>query len=183
MTSTDTSTPTPSTPRRRWGTRARLILAGVAVLGIGAAVTTAAWTDDVWFTADAEAGTVELSGSLNGTDFFPGEEGNLDLVVDLTATPLAPEAGPVSFQIWLQNDGNVPLTIGPPTVTFTGDLESCDPDATPTAVLTTVPDSLPAGDTSDPITVEISVPDDWDVACEGATGSIEIQVVGSTATA
>lgn len=180
MTSTDTDTPS---PRRRWGTRSRLILAGIAVLGIGAAVTTAAWTDDVWFTADAEAGTVELSGSLDGTDFFAGEEGNLDLVVDLTTTPLAPEAGPVGFQIWLQNDGTVPLSIGAPTVTFDGDLATCDAGATPTAVLSTVPDALDAGETSDPITVEITVPDDWDVACEGATGSIEIQIVGSTATA
>jgi len=40
----------------------RLVLAGVAVLGIGAAITTAAWTDDVFFGATATASSFDLQG-------------------------------------------------------------------------------------------------------------------------
>ncbi len=40
----------------------RLVLAGIAVLGIGAAITTAAWTDDVFFSATATASSFDLQG-------------------------------------------------------------------------------------------------------------------------
>ncbi len=63
-----TKTPTPSrndkSGRRRKVTK--FALAGVAVLGVGAALTSAAWTDNVWFAADASSGAVDLRGSADG---------------------------------------------------------------------------------------------------------------------
>lgn len=48
-------------------------LAGAAVLGIGAAATSAAWTDDAWFLASGSAGTdagglFEIEGSVGDSD-------------------------------------------------------------------------------------------------------------------
>jgi len=48
--------------RARRATLTKLALAAVAVLGVGAALTSAAWTDDAWFSAAATAGEVELEG-------------------------------------------------------------------------------------------------------------------------
>jgi hypothetical protein len=51
--------------RRRFGSL-RFALAGVAVLGIGAAITTAAWTDDVYFGAQGVASSFDLQGTALG---------------------------------------------------------------------------------------------------------------------
>ena len=40
----------------------RLVLAGVAIAGVGAAITTAVWTDDVFFSATATASSFDLQG-------------------------------------------------------------------------------------------------------------------------
>jgi hypothetical protein len=53
-----------ATGRRRKITK--FALAGVAVLGVGAALTSAAWSDNVWFGGNTAAADFELSGSLHG---------------------------------------------------------------------------------------------------------------------
>jgi hypothetical protein len=40
----------------------KLVLAGVAIAGVGAAITTAVWTDDVFFSATATASSFDLQG-------------------------------------------------------------------------------------------------------------------------
>ena len=53
--------------RRRRAAIVRFGLAGVAVLGVGAAATSAAWTDDAWFAGSASAvEKVELQASVDG---------------------------------------------------------------------------------------------------------------------
>ena len=44
--------------------RVKIGLAGLAVLGIGAALTSAAWTDVVFFDADVTTGNFNLQGAL-----------------------------------------------------------------------------------------------------------------------
>lgn len=46
----------------------KALLAGGTVLGIGAAVTLAAWTDDVWVGADFSAGSFTVESSATGAD-------------------------------------------------------------------------------------------------------------------
>jgi predicted ribosomally synthesized peptide with SipW-like signal peptide len=55
--------------RRRRSTRVRAVLAGGLVLGIGAAVTLAAWTDQEFATGTFTAGHLNLVGSTSGTGF------------------------------------------------------------------------------------------------------------------
>ncbi len=50
-------------------TKARAILAGGLVLGVGAAVTLAAWTDDEFANGIFSAGTFVFQGSADGSDF------------------------------------------------------------------------------------------------------------------
>lgn len=55
--------------RRLRSRRIRAVLAGGVVLGIGAAVTLAAWNDSENVTGTFTAGNFDLEGSTNGTDF------------------------------------------------------------------------------------------------------------------
>jgi predicted ribosomally synthesized peptide with SipW-like signal peptide len=59
-----------TTTKRRWrGRRLRAILAGGLVLGVGAAVTLAAWTDNEYATGTFTAGQFNLQGSIDGTTY------------------------------------------------------------------------------------------------------------------
>lgn len=53
-------------PRRGW-TKVRAILAGGLVLGVGAAITLAAWTDNEWARGIFASGQFGIEGSTNGT--------------------------------------------------------------------------------------------------------------------
>ena len=43
-------------------------LAGLVVLGVGVAATSALWSDNVWFQGDVTSSKFNLVGSLDGTD-------------------------------------------------------------------------------------------------------------------
>ncbi len=79
--------------RRRRSRMVRAILAGGLVLGIGAAVTLAAWNDSEYVTGSFQAGRFNLEGSTtNGTTFTehatPGTAGTLTFT--LNPTTLSP---------------------------------------------------------------------------------------------
>ncbi len=63
--------------RSRAGTFVKLAVASLAVLGIGGAITAAAWQDHVYFGAAATAGTFNLQGSVTGAP-HSWQEGNAD---------------------------------------------------------------------------------------------------------
>jgi predicted ribosomally synthesized peptide with SipW-like signal peptide len=61
---------TETTTKRRWrGRRLRAILAGGLVLGVGAAVTLAAWTDNEYATGTFTSGQFNLQGSTDNTTY------------------------------------------------------------------------------------------------------------------
>lgn len=72
--------------------KVRALLAGGVVLGVGAAVTLAAWTDQEWAVGNFAAGSFNIEGSTNGTDFtdHPSEGGAAVLAFDLAAENLSP---------------------------------------------------------------------------------------------
>src|SRR4051812_8031742 len=77
-----------TTPGRKRSTL-RLVLAGVAIAGVGAAITTAVWTDDVFFSATATASSFDLQGSASAAGPWsdvgvPGDEA----VIAITAAGL-----------------------------------------------------------------------------------------------
>lgn len=69
------------------GRKVRALLAGGLVLGVGAAVTLAAWTDQEWATGEFGAGSFNVQGSTDGTAFtdHETEDGAADLVFELPA--------------------------------------------------------------------------------------------------
>lgn len=87
----------------------KALLAGGVVLGIGAAVTLAAWSDDVFADGIFQTGTFELQGAIDGTTFqdYDGPAGDADGGVGrltfaqdpLNLTPNVEVFAPISLQL------------------------------------------------------------------------------------
>lgn len=140
MTTTTTHARLETTERdERKRKRAAIIkfsLAGAAVLGIGAAATSAGWTDDAWFGAGASAvdpdTAIDLRGAFvaDGTpadgDFITADDapGTGDDVVVIPAEVFADlTAGDsITVPVWIKNMGTSDLVIAPPTLETEGDL-------------------------------------------------------------
>lgn len=102
-----------STNRRRKVTK--FALAGVAVLGVGAALTSAAWSDNVFFGGSAEAADFELQ----GWDPINGVWANADTNGVRIALPADAfdEVGPGisdSYNVRVYNAGDVPIYLNAP---------------------------------------------------------------------
>ena len=166
--------------------RVKIGLAGLAVLGIGAALTSAAWTDVVFFDADVTTGNFNLQGAL------PADQ----------AAPAAPPDGAA----WEESDDITAITltfdqiqVAPDeSVVLTGYVRN-DPASTWTADLTAIAldptSSLPAGVTAvvaftDPLPPEDLAPGDVatftltvsadDTVVEGAAGTIIVRADGES---
>ncbi len=72
--------------KQRFGTKAKAILAGGLVLGVGAAITLAAWTDTEWAKSTFGSGAFGIEGSVDGGTNY-----------DDHATE--PNAAPLSFSV------------------------------------------------------------------------------------
>lgn len=164
----------------------KLALAGIAVLGIGAALTSAAWTDDAWFTASATAGEVELEGRPVAVD--PETEFDWIEADDEATAVVVPAdrlAGLVpdevrTFDIELRNASTVPLyvTLDPTTgVVATGVLL----DATyGTTITTDWTDQELAPDAVVTVTVTVTA-GDYDDTVQGSTdGTLTLTFQGTT---
>ncbi|WP_029987644.1 SipW-dependent-type signal peptide-containing protein [Leucobacter sp. PH1c] len=81
-----------ATAERRGWTKARALLAGGLVLGVGAAVTLAAWTDTEWVRGVFGSGSFGIEGSTNGTTFasHPVTGAPAALTFQMNASALAP---------------------------------------------------------------------------------------------
>lgn len=182
---------------------AGIALASVSVLGFGAALTTAAWTDNVWFAADANTTGIELYGAVSVAQ--PGLDvanwSDADTQPDAVTIPAPSFADLVPGEtraesIWLWNDSATDLAVSLPTLNLTGDplfdgtvTAPSTPasigvftDAAATTPYTTT--TLPAGDTVN-LYVVVRTPD-WvsppDDAMENvASSGVAIQFNGDTA--
>ena len=86
----------------------KAILAGGIVLGVGAAVTLAAWTDNEWAEGTFGAGSFNVQGSTNGTDFTDHESsaGAADLTFDLDGGDNLTPGDTVAAPFVLRLDGD-----------------------------------------------------------------------------
>ncbi|WP_297082440.1 hypothetical protein [uncultured Demequina sp.] len=169
--------------------RVRLILAGVAVAGIGAAVTTAAWTDDVWFSADVSGAEFDLQGGLvsggpyedvgdAATDLLEGDPSD-DVVIQIPAgtfEDLVPDADE-TVTLYLYNDGTTDIDLSSPLATPTGAIFGGATPPTVTVGALGATTLAPGDETS--FDVQITTPDDWPVDYIGLTGGVTVVVVGT----
>lgn len=173
-------------------TVARLVAGGVAVAGIGAAITMAAWTNQAWFTTEASAASIELYGAL-------GDEGTCPAAEDASYVPAEDLVNAVSIgldpfenlvpddsrttTICLWNGSNVGLSVSLTPIDVTGDPVFGSGGATigvedeGEAFAT---QTLDAGAVK-PLEVVVTTPNTWDDDFQGAeSGVLQIIFTGST---
>ena len=99
-----------ATVRRR---KIKVGLAALAVLGVGAAATSAAWTDDVWFDATLVTQRFDLTGNVTAdTVTTPPGTGWQDsptsdaITLHIPVTTLEPGV-PQTYHLWIRNDGDL----------------------------------------------------------------------------
>jgi hypothetical protein len=100
--------------KRRRGTIIKFSLAAVALFGIGAAATSAAWTDDAWFSASATAASVELQGSLSSTTgFVPADDVATAVVIGASTFANLTPGQVRTVHVYIKNTSSIPLTVVP----------------------------------------------------------------------
>jgi predicted ribosomally synthesized peptide with SipW-like signal peptide len=184
----------------------KFVLAGVAVVGVGAAVTSAAWTDDVWFTADATAASIDLVGSVDydpvadlaDPDAATWEDADtegtaIEIPVDVFEGLVPGDSRETT--VYLRNNGTVPLEVSAATITYSGalfdgtlDLDGATSttDDIPTVTVVGTPETaLPYATAADaanilPVTVTITTDANWVNAYQGQLGTVTLQFTGST---
>ena len=173
----------------------RLVLAGGLLVGVGAAVTTAAWTDSAVFTAGASTPTIQLQGG-NGalpasTDWMNADANNSDgkgTAVTIPSTAFANLAPSVAAQVHIavKNASTVPLTVPAPTVTWSGDFAAGQPCAlaavTSVTMTPAAPVTLAAGAATTDVVVSVTPPTSWNgySTCQNRSGTLTLTFTGST---
>lgn len=148
-------------------------LAALAVGGIGAAVTSAAWTDNVFFSADAEAATFNLKGSIAGGDWKESDtESDIQLIIpDSELANLLP-GETRTIDLGVLNDSSVGAALSS-SVKFTGTTFATNP----TASIVGLADSL-ASNASDDFELVVQAPENWSASNQGKTATIIVTVSG-----
>jgi hypothetical protein len=161
----------------------KFALAGVAVLGVGAALTSAAWSDNVWFGGATEAGNADLVGSDDNSSWEEGSSRGARIVIDSFAD-VRPGVG-VTQTVYVLNQGDADLALSIETETngpmfaeaIVGDSASA---ATLTATLIDSADEvLESGETAE-ILVTVTGSPLWTNNFQGRTGEAIIHVQGTT---
>ena len=168
------------TGRRRRGRRRMLGLTGALgglglALGIGAAgLTTAAWTDLVWWAGAVETGMADLQGSLDGVTWVDSDdEGAVELVIP-TIADLRP-GDTITTTIHLRNAGTLPADL---TGVAAGTGALFQAPAPVTASLSGLPATI-AGGSATTATLSIAAPEWTGQQHMGESGAVTVSVTGA----
>lgn len=172
MTENQQTSETPRSSKRRAIVAGALAL--IAVGGIGAAATSAAWTDNVFYSASTTAGTFNLQGSLDGSDWKESDDqGAIELVIPATAFENLIPGDSRVVTLHVKNDSDVDATLSDATFAWAGATFT----ANPTVTLSSVAGTL-APEATTTFTVTVTTPADWAGTNQGKTGTIVVTVGG-----
>lgn len=102
----------------------KFALAGVAVLGVGAAVTSAAWSDDVFFYGSTNTAEFELEGYDIATNtWLPADGAGSAITIPATELDNVSPDTADSVRLYVRNAGSVDIKLNTvPQLIGTGDL-------------------------------------------------------------
>jgi hypothetical protein len=147
-----------TTSRRRKITK--FALAGVAVLGVGAALTSAAWSDNVFFRGDASTANLDLEGSVdNGGSWQSGDDALLPITI-----PALENVGPGqtdTHTVLVRNSGTVDVYLNEISIAGTGLLFQGGFPASPTIGSVSDPDRILAPNETTSIEVRVTGNSAW----------------------
>jgi predicted ribosomally synthesized peptide with SipW-like signal peptide len=172
--------------------KAKIVLAAVAVLGIGAVATSALWSDQVFFQGDVSVATFNIEGAT-GDAPTTWLESDTFVTPDLSTIELAfTDLGPLvagqsaTWQGLIRNDPLSTVNADVSAITVDTSLLSAAlaAELTVTAAYDVPADALDVGPgIAVPFTVTVTLADDAPTTVMGATGTVVIRVVGSPVTA
>ena len=180
---TETTTHTVPTKQRR-RKREPIIAFGLAVLavgGIGAAATSAAWTDNTWFSAPAAGATFNLQGSLNGTDWVEGSATTADGVTSFELEIPADEFADLipgqtrTVDLWVRNESSVNAAITSSVAFDKNSTFTVNPEAAIVDLAETLTPQGEAGAT-DQFQLTVETPATWEQANVGKNGTVIVTV-------
>ncbi|SIT76448.1 hypothetical protein [Microbacterium sp. RU33B] len=153
-------------------------LATLAVGGVGAALTSAAWTDNVFFSASADAATFDLQGSLDGTDWKQSDnKEKIELVVPATAFAKLLPGETRTVTLYVKNLGNVSAKLASSVEWSSATNFVVKPEAAVSDLATTLTPATTKGD-SDAFTLTVKAPSDWKPDNKGKAGTIIVTISG-----
>lgn len=178
------------TDRRRRGVVVlKFSLAGAALLGIAAAATSASWSDNAWFSANATSATVQLQGALGAspasTDWQNADNVSGAPAIAVSSATLGAllPGDDVTFQLNVRNAGTTNLTLGTPAIALptTGDqIFATGVDATKAIVsVTSLSSATLAPNATAYVTLEVKVPSDWAATNEGKSETFTVSFAGT----
>ena len=179
-------------PRRRnRGAIVKLTLAGFALLGIGAAATSAAWTDDAVFSGAVSSASVSLQASLDGStwkdaDTVSGSGASATHVEipaatfqNLIPSPTAGATRAIPVTLYIRNNGNSKLAVVA-TPTTTGTLFAGT--APLTVSLSQASWTLNPGAAAVSTVLTLTIPADWPATYKNTPGNSLTVTFSGTAT-
>lgn len=157
------------------------VLAALSVGGIGAAATSAAWTDNVFFSAKSEAASFNLQGSLDGSTWSESDsQGSIQLAVPATTLANLVPGETRTVDLYVKNLGSVGAALASsvswaasPAPTFT-----TAPGVSVDGLAATLTPTGGAGDT-DQFQLKVTTDANWAVSNQGKSGTIIVTVTGT----
>lgn len=177
----DGAAPAAGGARNRRRTLVVFVLAAVSLGGIGAGVTTAAWTDNGFFSGQAEAAVFSLKGSVDGTTFVSSNDAD-QISLTIPAQELANllPGQTRTIDLWVANEGSVNAAL-----TSSAGFVSSTFATDPTVALVDLAATLTPVSTSgsvDKFQLTVVTPLTWSVLNQNESGQIVVTITG-TATA
>lgn len=155
----------------------KFALAGVAVLGVGAALTSAAWTDNVWFGGSATTGDLDLQGRANPGDTWSEGSESIPIVI-----PAIANVGPNqtdSHTVYVRNSGTVDVYLDIINVEGSGPLFGSGGATTLVSNVSDTDRILPPG-AETTITVSVTGGNWGEDDFTTSSGSLEVHVHGTS---
>jgi predicted ribosomally synthesized peptide with SipW-like signal peptide len=156
------------------------VLALVAVGGIGAVATSAAWTDNVFFTAPAQAATFDLQGSLDGSTWVQSDNPNsIQLVVPAATFANLLPGQTRNVTLYVENTGTANSALVASAAWASGSTFTTNPTISvspSSSTLAAATGSTPATTT---VTLTVSAPSDWAAVNQGKAGNVVVTVSGT----
>lgn len=161
----------------------------LAVVGVTAAATSAGFTNDAWFSASADAGTIQLQGSLDGENWTDADSLAKGIVIPSSTFANMVPGDTRSVTVHLHNDSTVPVTVKK-DLTVEGPLLT--DDATTTSLVfdgaaneqtVTLAASSDTADTDDTLATLTITAEDWGNDLQGSLSSANTATLKFTGTA
>lgn len=172
---TESTSPAQDTTMRRIARRpvVAFALAALTVGGLGAAITTAAWTDNTLFAASASAATFDLEGSTDGTTWAQSDDsGAVQLVVPSSAFSDLLPGESREFALHVRNAGSVSAALTA-TAVVSASTFTTDPSVSISGLISTL-----SANGSDEFLLTVTAPADWNTSNQGKSASILVTVSG-----